>query len=170
MKEREHGFAPALAVGPAGSGGLWPLRGFPKRRSEHQISYRALVFCQFICGCRLGRNGGNVAGHVPDSSHVVIRLPQYRHWRHRMVRPPKAGRVWTTRKRLQPQWRHSWPRFSPGSSMTVSCSSAASRFAPHSIAVFFWGGYIWTIALPTIPLCADVIPHRAGLPPPAQMP
>ena len=43
---------------------------------------------------------------------VVMRLPQCRHSRRRTKLPPRYGRVYTTRKCLQPQFRHSRPRSS----------------------------------------------------------
>ena len=47
--------------------------------------------------------------YAPGLSQVVIRLPQCRHSRRRMIGPPQVGRAWTTRKRRQPHQRQARP-------------------------------------------------------------
>ena len=48
---------------------------------------------QFLRFPRAQRSADDGAHHRPAFSHVVIRFPQFRHSRRRMIRPPLYGRV-----------------------------------------------------------------------------
>ena len=101
------------------------VRHFNERRTERQIEYRALPFCQ-------GHFGRDLA-YPPGFSHVVIRLPQCLHSRRRMIRPPQVGRVYTTRKCLHPQQRQARPFRSAGSGDAAFIVSVMPEFLRYLV-------------------------------------
>ena len=102
-------FPASLSASLRGSPGHWGLLSWLPTRAPAKLLVieqgEVLSVCRDAtrgpgCGQRRGRvrqppgsQIDDVTCHVCAPSHVVIRIPQCRHSRRRMIRPPQVGRV-----------------------------------------------------------------------------